>query len=216
MRARQVTSRLLAVAAATFVIVSLSGCRYVNPLDPVVGSASPPVATPTSASPALGDGSTSLSCSQRSDGTFSDVENAFGGRVQLDLLNAGARSSVPRARDVGLIVPSDRDWLFRKSPIVVAAGTESVTVSVPDDGKNFSHGSPTASGQAVRPPTSPSGHRRRSRSSRALSGQRASWEVCSPSHRINVSRCTSKRRAVRATTDKCALMVKPAISDPRL
>jgi len=29
------------------------------------------------------------------------------------------------------------DWLFRKSPIVVAAGTESVTVSVPDDGKQF-------------------------------------------------------------------------------
>ncbi len=136
-RTGPVTCRLLAVAAAALFIVSLSGCTRANPVDPIVESASPSMSTPTSASPAIGDGSTSLSCLQGSDGTFAGVDNALDGHVQLDLLNTDARSTVPLARDVGLIVPSDRDWLFRKSPITVTAGTESVTVSVPDDGKQF-------------------------------------------------------------------------------
>lgn len=64
-------------------------------------------------------------------------DSALDGRVQLDVLSSGVRSTVPLARDVGLIVPADRAWLFRKSPIMVAAGTESVTVSVPEDGRQF-------------------------------------------------------------------------------
>ena len=137
MRVGAVTYRVLTVAAAAFVVASLSGCTFAKPVDPIVESASPPVATPTSASPVLGVGSTSLLCSQRADGEYPDVYKTLGGRVQLDLLDVGIWPSVPLARDVGLTVPSDRGWLFRKSPIVVAAGNESVTVSVSEDGKQF-------------------------------------------------------------------------------
>jgi len=137
MRATTATYRLLVVAAAMLVIASLSGCTSTNPADPTVGSTSPPATKPASDGLTLGDGPTTLSCSQRSGGSFSDVDSALGGRIDLDLLSGDPWSTVPLARDVNLTVPADQDWLFRKSPITVAAGTESVTVSVPDDGKQF-------------------------------------------------------------------------------
>lgn len=137
MRAKTATYRFVVVAAAMVVIANLSGCTSANPADPMVGSTSPSATTPAPGGVTLGDGPTTLSCSQRSDGTFSGVDSALGGRIDLDLLNVVPLSTVPLARDVNLTVPADQDWLFRKSPITVAAGTESVTVSVPDDGKQF-------------------------------------------------------------------------------
>lgn len=131
-----VAGRLLKVAVAALVIANVSGCTQGRPVDPITESSSSSAA-PTGAIPTLGDGPTSLHCSQGMDETLSDVASALGGRVQLDLLNSDAGPTVPLARDVGLIVPNDRDWLFRKSPIAIAAGTESVIVSVPDDGNQF-------------------------------------------------------------------------------
>lgn len=108
-------ARTLVIASAALVLVGMGGCTAAT----------------------LGHGPASLSCSQASDGTFSEVDSALGGRVNLDLLSSVALSTVPLARDVQLIVPDDQDWLFRKSPIVIAAGTETVTISVPDDGQQF-------------------------------------------------------------------------------
>ena len=133
-----IAQRVVVVAAIVVVTGNVSGCTQGNPVDTIAGSASS--AAPTVASgdgSPIGEGPTSLLCSQSAHGTFPDSVSALAGRVRLDLLNTGASSAVPLARDVGLIVPGDRDWLFRKAPIAVAAGTDSVTVSVPDDGKQF-------------------------------------------------------------------------------
>jgi hypothetical protein len=133
-----VTGRLIVVATAALVIASLSGCTQENPVGPITGSVSSSAdPIPFGAGPKIGGGTTSLACAQGMKGTLSDVASALDGRVQLDLLNPVPWSTVPLARDVGLTVPGDRAWLFRKSPIVIAAGTESVTLSVPDDGKQF-------------------------------------------------------------------------------
>lgn len=109
MRAETPTHRFVAVAAAVLVIANLSGCTSANPADPMVGTMSPPAITPSSGGSTLGNGPTTLSCSQRSDGTFSDVDSALGGRIELDLLSAESWSTVPLARDVNLTVPADQD-----------------------------------------------------------------------------------------------------------
>lgn len=130
-------SRTLVIASAALVLVGLSGCTALTPTVPFVSSVSPSASPVSSAASKLGHGPASLSCSQASDGTFPELDSALGGRVKLDLLSSAALSTVPLARDVQLIVPEGQDWLFRKSPIVIAAGTETVTVSVPDDGQQF-------------------------------------------------------------------------------
>ena len=46
-------------------------------------------------------------------------------------------SRIPRAVDVGVPAPSVADWRFNKSPLLLAAAATSVTISVPDDARQF-------------------------------------------------------------------------------
>lgn len=46
-------------------------------------------------------------------------------------------TNVPFAADVGIPSPSSADWKFSKSPLLLAAGEGSVTISVPSDGEQY-------------------------------------------------------------------------------
>jgi len=54
--------------------------------------------------------------------------------VGSDLLQE--RGALPRAQDVGIPAASS-DWLFRKAPLYLTEAVGSVTLTVPDDGKQF-------------------------------------------------------------------------------
>jgi hypothetical protein len=45
-------------------------------------------------------------------------------------------SSLPKAVNVGIWAPSN-EWSFRKAPLFLAAGSGTVTLEVPDDGKQY-------------------------------------------------------------------------------
>jgi hypothetical protein len=46
-------------------------------------------------------------------------------------------SRIPRAVDVGVPAPSSADWRFNKSPLLLTDAATSVTISVPDDGRQL-------------------------------------------------------------------------------
>jgi hypothetical protein len=52
--------------------------------------------------------------------------------------------NLPLAGDVGIATPTSADWKFRKSPLFLAGASATVTISVPDDGRQFLLWVPTA------------------------------------------------------------------------
>jgi hypothetical protein len=66
-------------------------------------------------------------------------------------------TTLPRAGDVGIAAPTSADWRFRKSPLFLAGTAATVTISVPDDGRQYLLWVPTndwvggATGAAHRP-----------------------------------------------------------------
>ena len=52
--------------------------------------------------------------------------------------------NIPRAEDVGIPSPSSAEWKFNKSPLLLAGAVGKVTISVPDDGRQYLLWVPTA------------------------------------------------------------------------
>ncbi len=46
-------------------------------------------------------------------------------------------TALPNAADVGIPVPSNEEWKFRKAPLLLQAGAGTVTLEVPDDGRQY-------------------------------------------------------------------------------
>lgn len=130
---------LATTIAIVLTVVSLTGCSPASPTNDSTPE-NPPISS------RLGFGPKALTCAEGSKGTETDLANLADGplageqsmgRVNSSILYQSV-SSVPKAEDVNLELPAGyADWKFRKSPLIVAAGAGPITISVPDDGRQF-------------------------------------------------------------------------------